>query len=80
MRVQVQKWGNSLALRLPKSFAQEIHLNQGSELEMLIERGKIILSPKKKPAYSLKKLLSGIKKENIHSEQEFGQPQGKEAW
>lgn len=80
MRVQVQKWGNSLALRIPSSFAKESHIEKGSEVELSLEAGKIVVNPVKKPAYALDDLLSGVTEDNLHSEVETGPPVGKEAW
>ena len=80
MRVQVQKWGNSLALRIPSSFAKESHIEKGSEVELSLEAGKIVVNPVKKPAYALDDLLSGVTEDNLHSEVETGPSVGKEVW
>ena len=80
MRVQIQKWGNSLALRIPKTYAQEARVHKGSSVDIALKDGKFILTPLTKPVYSLKKLLSGINKRNIHKEYDFGKPQGIETW
>ena len=80
MRVQVQKWGNSLALRIPSSFAKESHIEKGSEVELSLEAGKIVVIPVKKPVFILDDLLSGVTEDNLHSEVETGPPVGKEAW
>lgn len=80
MNVHVQKWGNSLALRIPHVFAKQTHLRQGSTLDFFLEENKLILKPIRTRKYSLNKLLLGINKKNIHTEQDFGSPQGKEIW
>ena len=58
MKVQVQKWGNSLALRIPKSFAQETGIERGSVVDISLEDGEIVIRPLIEPAYSLDDLLS----------------------
>lgn len=71
----VQKWGNSLAVRIPKDVAEEIHIEQGSlmELRVAVEEGTITLVPKKtRKKYSLDELLSGVTTENRHHEIDFG--------
>ncbi len=80
MKIQVQKWGNSLALRIPKSFAQETNIDQGTVVDLSLEEGEIVIRPVVKPEYSLDELLSRVTKENIHSEVDTGKAQGKEVW
>jgi antitoxin MazE len=77
MKVQVQKWGNSLALRIPKSFAVETSIENGSTVEVTLEKGAIVIKPAKDDI-NLEDLLSGITSENIHVETDFGRPEGKE--
>jgi antitoxin MazE len=80
MRVQVQKWGNSLALRIPKSFAQETHLDQGSVVDLSLKEGEITITPVAESEYSLEELLSQVTKKNLHPEVRTGSPRGKEVW
>lgn len=80
MNATVQKWGNSLALRIPSSVAKDIRLRQGSPVEVVVENGRMIVKPTKKRKPSLSLLLKGITKDNRHSEQVWGAPIGKEAW
>lgn len=80
MKVQVQKWGNSLALRIPKSFAQETKLDQGSIVDLTLKEGEIIVRPVAEEEYSLEELLSRVTKENLHPEISTGEPRGKEVW
>ena len=77
MKVQVQKWGNSLALRIPKSFAVETSIENGSTVEVTLEKGAIVMKPAKDDI-NLEYLLSGITTENIHSETDFGKAEGDE--
>ena len=80
MQARVQKWGNSLALRIPKSFASQSHLKQNVLVEMSVEDGKIILSPVPEPELTLAQLLESISTENLHGEMETGNPVGRETW
>lgn len=80
MRVQIQKWGNSLALRIPKSFAVESKIGQGSTVEVSLERGKIIVLPVAEPDFSLDEMLAQVTKENLHGETDTGNSVGRESW
>ncbi|MBW1981421.1 MAG: AbrB/MazE/SpoVT family DNA-binding domain-containing protein [Deltaproteobacteria bacterium] len=80
MKVRIQKWGNSLALRIPKAFAAETNLKQNSLVEISLVEGKIVVSRASETAYSLEDLLVGVTEENRHSEIDFGPPVGKEIW
>ena len=80
MKTRVQKWGNSLALRIPKSFASEIGLDKETPVDVTLENGKLVVSPAKEPKYTLEELLARVTKENIHQEIDFGPAAGKEAW
>ena len=78
MRVTVQKWGNSLALRIPKSFAIDSKIANGSSVDLSLVEGKIIVSPAPTKQYKLKKLLAEVSKKNIHQEVSTGETLGKE--
>jgi antitoxin MazE len=80
MKARVQKWGNSLALRIPKSVAAEVGLHEESEVDVSLKSGKLILAPLAKTGFTLKKLLSQINDENIHREKDTGHVTGREAW
>ncbi len=71
------KWGNSLALRIPKPMAKECGIQENTSLEISSRKGEIVITPIKKK-YFLEDLLAKVNKKNIHSEIEFGQPIGKE--
>jgi len=80
MRVQIQKWGNSLALRIPKPFAEEADVREGTVVDLSLAGGKLIAVPDVKGRYTLKQLLSKITKDNLHKEASFGSAIGREAW
>ncbi len=80
MRAQIQKWGNSLALRIPKAFVHETNLCQGSAVDIGVKENCIIVKPLNEKKFSLKSLLAGVNKSNTHREEDFGQRQGLEAW
>lgn len=80
MRIRVQKWGNSLAFRIPKAYAQETNFRKGSAVEISVADGKLVLTPAEKPKHILKDLLKKVTKENIHEEHNFGEKAGQEIW
>lgn len=80
MRTQVQKWGNSLALRIPKAFAADSGLGPGSEVELLIDHGRLIVAPVSSWESESAALVSRITEENRHPETPTGPPVGVEFW
>ena len=80
MRTRVQKWGNSLALRIPKSFADEVGLRKETSVEVSLAEGKLVITPIAKPSLNLNQLLAKITKDNLHHEVDTGLAVGKEVW
>ncbi len=80
MKTRVQKWGNSLALRIPKFFAAEVGLDRDSSVEVSLIDGKLTIVPDTKPKFTLKQLLSQVTNENLHHEVDTGPAMGNEAW
>ncbi|MQA91378.1 MAG: AbrB/MazE/SpoVT family DNA-binding domain-containing protein [Gemmatimonas sp.] len=80
MRARVQRWGNSLALRIPKAFAAETALESGSEVELTLDAGRLVVTPLERSVYRLDDLLAEVTSKNIHAEVETGPPLGKEGW
>jgi antitoxin MazE len=79
MEVTIQKWGNSLAIRIPVSYAKDISLQQGTSVDLIKKKGKLVIVPKK-PGLKLKNLLAKITADNIHKEEFPEGPIGKEIW
>lgn len=80
MLTKVQKWGDSLALRIPKALAEEAGLKAGSEVELRVENGCLTIYPPGVPHYTLEELVAQITPENRHDEVDWGPPVGKEVW
>jgi len=80
VKTRIQKWGNSLALRIPKSFAQEVGLESSSPVDILLEDGKLVVVPEAGPKFLLEELLKQVTKDNLHDEVKTGTPVGKEIW
>jgi antitoxin MazE len=80
MKTRVQKWGNSLALRIPKSFANEVGLQRETSVEVSLAGGKLVITPVTQPKLTLKQLLVKITKENLHREVDTGSAVGNETW
>ena len=70
MKTHVQKWGNSLAVRIPKSFAEEMRVGNNAPVEMSLEEGALVIKSDRERAWSLDSLLAEVTDENIHSEWE----------
>ncbi len=80
MRTRIQKWGNSLALRIPSAFAKEVRLEQDSLVEVSLKGRSLLVKPVREEGYRLDQLLEGVTEDNIHQEVDAGGPVGREAW
>jgi antitoxin MazE len=80
MTTTIQKWGNSLAVRIPKALARDIQLENGSVVNLAVREGKVIIEPAKKPKYQLDDLLKGVTKKNSHRSVDTGPAVGREVW
>ena len=80
MKTRVQKWGNSLALRIPKSFAEEAGLRADAAVELSLEKGRLIVQLITPPPLTLDQLLPGITDDNLPGEWDTGPAVGKEVW
>jgi antitoxin MazE len=80
MKSRIQKWGNSLALRIPKSFAIEAGLCEDTPVDLSVTEGKLVVQPHGEELLSLDRLLAEITDENLHGEWDTGPTVGKEIW
>jgi antitoxin MazE len=82
VRTEFQKWGNSLALRVPSVFAKEIGAAEGQAVDMTVENGALVVkvTTRKRRRYQLEHLIAEINEENRHSEFNWGPPVGNEVW
>jgi antitoxin MazE len=78
MKTAVQQWGNSLALRIPKAFAEQARVKKGTAVTLTLEKGRMVVAPLRTGQISLKTLLAKVTPENIHPETEWGPSVGKE--
>ncbi|MFN7943413.1 MAG: AbrB/MazE/SpoVT family DNA-binding domain-containing protein [Thermoanaerobaculia bacterium] len=80
MHAKIQKWGNSLGLRIPKPFAEEVGLQEKAEVELSLVKGSLVVRPVRKPRFSLGALLAGVTARNRHHEVSESGPVGRETW
>ena len=80
MRVQVQKWGNSLALRIPKPFAEDMGVREGTAVQLAVSEGRLVAAPIRPRKTRLKDLLARVTKANLHAAVDTGMPMGREVW
>jgi antitoxin MazE len=80
MLTKIQKWGNSLALRLPKSFATDAHIEKDSLVEVSLVDGQIVIKLVTTPNLTLDQLLAGVTAQNLHHEVDTGSSMGNETW
>lgn len=80
MLTKIQKWGNSLALRIPKAFADETGLDSNTRVEIRVVDGEIHIVPLPEKHYNLEDLLDNVSEDNLHAEIDTGDTIGNEAW
>jgi len=80
MKTVVRKWGNSLGVRIPKSFASEARIAHGAEVDISVRDGRLVIKAVKHPRFSLESLLAMVAPGNLHEEVDWGGQVGKEAW
>ena len=80
MQTMIQQWGNSLALRIPKAFAQQARVKKGTAVTLSVEKGRMVMKPLQRRKYTLEELVSKITSKNRHPETDWGKPMGKEIW
>lgn len=80
MRVRVRKWGNSLAVRIPKPFAEDAAVHEGAVVDMYVSEGAIVARPVRRKSVTLKDLLAKVNDRNRHPEVETGPRVGRESW
>ena len=80
MITRIQKWGNSLGLRIPRALAEDAEVGEGSSVDISVRRGSLIIRPVKRQEYRLEDLLAEVKPSNLHEEVEVSGPVGGEAW
>jgi len=79
MVTRVQKWGNSLALRIPQSFAVQAKVAAGTAVDIAVEKGQLVVRPVRQ-RYRLRDLLKAVDRRNVHAEVQTGRPVGRETW
>ena len=77
MQTVVQKWGNSLGIRIPSYYVKEFNLKNGAFVEIIEKNGTIVIVP---PKITLESLLAKVTKENLHESIETGISVGNEKW
>lgn len=80
MRTRVVKWGNSLGLRIPRAFAEEARVSDGTPVDLTLEDGCLIIRAAALGTWTLDGLLDGVTAANLHAAVETGDPQGRESW
>lgn len=80
MQIKVQKWGNSLAVRIPRAIADEAAVEENSVMEISVDNNTVLMKRAKTKRLRLRDLVREITKENMHSEFEWGEPAGREVW
>ena len=80
MITKIRKWGNSLGVRIPKSLATDVRVEDGCSVDLSIENGRLVIVPIANDGQTLDELLDQITPQNLHGEFDTGKPVGREVW
>ena len=80
MQTRIQKWGNSLGLRIPRSVAAEAQVEEGATVDLSAKDGQLLVRPLRVRRYTLKALLRKVSRRNLHREVSTGRSVGREGW
>jgi len=80
MNTQIGKWGNSLAVRIPGAYAKDLDLKEGTEVDVSLVKGALVVRPSSGRQYTLAELVAAITPENLHGETDWGEAVGRESW
>ena len=80
MRIAVRKWCNSLALRIPKVYAGETQIQEGSSVDLSLQDGTLVITPVDKKAFTLEQILKDVRPEIRHPSMDSGSAVGQEIW
>ena len=80
MEAKIQKWGNSLGLRIPKAFAAEVGVGPGSSVDLSVHEGDLVVRPLRSDVLRLADLLERVTPSNMHAEVSTGSAVGNEVW
>ena len=80
MQTKIQRWGNSLGLRIPRAIAVDAGVGAGAEVDLSIRNGGLIVKPARRAKYRLEELVRKISTKNLHGEVDTGAPVGREIW
>ncbi len=80
MKTKIQKWGNSLGVRLPKSITEQKALKAGTGVSVVLHNDIIVIDPEVANIPSLESLVENISVDNVHNETDWSSPRGKEIW
>ena len=80
MKTAIQRWGNSLALRIPRAYAAETRIAEGSPVELTLKSGTLVVRPLTRKRHLLADLLKRVTRTNLHGSVDTGKAVGQETW
>jgi len=80
MTATLHRWGNSIGLRLPKPLLEQLGLGEGSQVDIRVERGRLVVEPHRPKRLTLQDIIKGFGPDDQPGEVGWGKPVGKEVW
>jgi antitoxin MazE len=79
METKIQRWGNSLGVRIPRSMAIDAQVEAGSTVDVTLRDGALVLRPVR-PKLDARDLVKAITARNMHDAIDMGDTTGREVW
>ena len=82
MLTRVQRWGNSQGIRLPKKVLSQAEIAVGEEVDVKVENHRIVVeAPQRvRGRYRIEDLAARMPEGYSPSEEDWGEPIGREVW
>jgi antitoxin MazE len=80
MSITLHRWGNSVGLRVPKPMLAQLGLAEGSQVEVKVEAGRLVVEPARRGRMTMAELLEGFTPDDRPGEIDWGPAAGREAW
>ena len=80
MSITLHRWGNSVGLRVPKPMLEQLGLAEGSQVDVKVEGGRLVIEPARRRRMTMAELLEGVTPDDKPGEVDWGPPVGREVW
>lgn len=80
MEARLQKWGNSIGIRIPSNILKALNLKENDIIDLIQEEEKIVISKSQKKKISLRERFKEYNDKNLAKDFSWDEPKGREIW